>query len=269
MKFSIIVPSFNQGRFLKECIDSILSQKTDNDLEVFVYDAGSQDESVEILESYGDQISWFSENDRGQAHAINKGLKLANGDIVAYLNSDDIYYRNAFTHVREHFETYPNATALYGKAHHLYENGDIMENYYTEPWDYEKLKFICYLCQPAVFWKRSLLKEFGYFNESLHFCLDYEYWLRIGKKHKFNYLDKHYLAGSRFHDDTKTLSNRVKSHLETAKMLYNYGFNEGSIHWLKNAAYYYKIENDSPDVEIEKVMFQLNPDLLSSILNIE
>ena len=107
LKLSIITPSFNQGVFIKETIDSILSQGYAQ-LEYIVVDGGSTDNTVEILKSYGDKIKWVSEKDNGQADAINKGLKMATGDIVAFINSDDYYLPNALHAVNDFFSESKN-----------------------------------------------------------------------------------------------------------------------------------------------------------------
>lgn len=221
MKVSIVVPSFNHAHFIRETLDSILSQNYP-EIEVLVFDGGSRDGTVEILESYGDEIRYVSRKDHGQSDAINQGLRAASGDILAYLNSDDIYYPGAIARVVRHFTENPETLCLYGNALHLHADGLPMERYYCEPWSYDRLLDVCFICQPAAFWRREVIERFGVFDESLNWAMDYEYWLRIGRHVSFDFLEDAYLAGSRLHEDTKTLSQRVKVHEEILEIVMRY-----------------------------------------------
>jgi len=214
--FSIITPSFNQGQFIQRTIDSVLSQRFPG-LEYLVIDGGSTDNTVQILESFGDVIGWVSERDRGQAHAVNKGLVAARGDVIGWLNSDDVYYPGSLQAVHDFLEANPDVNILYGMADHIDEHDNIIESYYNEEWDYERLKNVCYICQPAVFFRRSIVDTFGLLDEGLRYCMDYEYWLRIGKENPMHYL-KRKLAGSRLHESTKTLGSAVGVHEEILRM---------------------------------------------------
>jgi glycosyltransferase involved in cell wall biosynthesis len=233
MKVSVIVPSYNQGPFLRATLDSLLIQ--DVHVEVLVFDGGSTDETLSILESYGNQLRYVSRKDDGQADAINQGLQIASGEILAYLNSDDIYYPGSLRRVVEYFEKHPKCQALYGDAWHLHEDGSIMERYYAEPWSYPRLLEVCYLCQPAVFWRREVMERFGLFDATLQYALDYDYWLRVGAALDFHYLEGVYLAGSRLHEETKTLKHRVKAHHEILEVVMRHG-TEPPYRWLLNLA---------------------------------
>lgn len=221
MKVSIVVPSFNHAHFIRETLDSILSQ-SHTDIEVLVFDGGSQDGTVEILNSYGDRIKFVSRRDHGQSDAINQGLRAATGEILAYLNSDDIYYPGAIARAVRHFTENPKSLCVYGQALHLHADGLPMERYCCEPWSYERLLDICFICQPATFWRREVVERFGVFDENLHWAMDYEYWLRVGRHIPFDYIKDSYLAGSRLHQDTKTLSQRVKVHEEILQIVMRY-----------------------------------------------
>jgi glycosyltransferase involved in cell wall biosynthesis len=218
LKFSVITPSFCQGRFIERTIQSVLSQNIpDEELEYVVCDAASNDETVEILKRYSDHLSWVSEPDRGQAHAVNKGIELTTGDIIAWINSDDIYYSGTFDTVRKIFESSPTIQVVYGDADHIDEEDRILEAYPVEKWDRERLIETCFLCQPAVFFRRSLVEEFGGLDDSLKYCMDYEFWLRLRNHASFYYLPKK-LAGSRLYKDNKTLGQRIAVHYEINEM---------------------------------------------------
>lgn len=219
LTLSIITPSFNQGRFIKRTIDSVLSQGVK--LEYRVFDGGSHDETVSILRQYADYLSFVSEPDHGQAHAVNKGLQQAQGDIIGWLNSDDIYYPGVLKKIIDYFEMHPEVDLVYGDAFHIDENDAIIEKYPTEPFNQDRLKSNCYLSQPAVFFRRQVIERFGMLDETLNFCMDYEFWLRIAfAGGRMAYIPE-VLAGSRLHAATKTLSLPLKAHNEALAMLHH------------------------------------------------
>lgn len=218
MKISIVTPSFNQGRFIERTLQSVLNQKS-VELEYKVMDGGSQDETVAILEKYAKHLEYESAKDKGQAHAINKGFSKISGEIIGWLNSDDVYYPEAFNKVIAIFKAHPDVGVVYGDAYHIDEHDQIIERYPTEKWNAKRLQSTCFLAQPAVFFRRHLLDQCGLLNEDLHFCLDYEYWLRLaGQGVPFYYLNE-VLAGSRLHSQTKTLSFPLKATREALFML--------------------------------------------------
>jgi len=236
--FSIVIPSYNQASFLRATLESVLKQEGVN-LEILVYDGGSTDGSVDILREYGGRIIWVSEPDDGQTHAINKGLMKAKGEIVAYLNSDDVYYPDALRRVADCFHREAGVEVVYGDAMHLNADGSEMEAYPTEPWNYARLFETCFLCQPAVFWRRSLLQAQGLLDDRLQYAMDYEYWLRLGKRHPFHHLKGEVLAGSRLHEDTKTLSRRVEVHHEILQVVQRHEAPLAAQKlWMRHLAYY-------------------------------
>ncbi|MCC6501670.1 MAG: glycosyltransferase [Deltaproteobacteria bacterium] len=229
---SVITPSFNQGRFIEETINSVISQEGDFFLEYLIMDGGSTDNTVEIIRKYekllaekkypirckGIEFRWVSEKDKGQTDAVNKGFKAAKGDFLGWLNSDDTYMPGAIDKAVGFFEKNNDVLMVYGQGNHIAEGGQLMDRYPTEPFSRERLLETCFICQPTVFLRRSVLDEVGFLDESLHYCMDYEYWLRVSRKKKVGFLDE-YLANTRLYADTKTMSKRFEVHREIVYML--------------------------------------------------
>ncbi len=215
---AVVTPSFNQGRFLERTIRSVLQQVRPPS-EYMVIDGGSEDDSVEILRRHGDSLRFVSEPDRGQAHAVNKGIEATSGEIIGWLNSDDVYTRDALSIVSEMFGKHPEADVIYGRADHIDQDGRVLGPYPVEPWNLTRMKRTCTFCQPAVFFRRRVVERFGGLDESLHYCLDYEYWLRLGMGGaRYMPVDKT-LACSRVYGQTKTHGSRPDAYRETCEML--------------------------------------------------
>jgi glycosyltransferase involved in cell wall biosynthesis len=213
---SVITPSYNQGRFIEGTIQSVLLQNVSG-VEYFISDGGSKDKTVQILKKYDDRLRWISGKDNGQADAVNKGIKATSGEIIGWLNSDDIYYPEALSTVKSFFDSHPSVNVIYGDANHIDENDDVIETYYTEDWNYERLKEICYICQPSVFFRRKVIEKVGLLDDRLQYCMDYDYWLRLGKHTNFIRIEKT-LAGSRMYENNKTLGSKVSVHNEINHM---------------------------------------------------
>ena len=228
---SIVTPSFNQGRFLRRTIDSVLSQDY-LPLHYQVVDGGSTDGSVEILRSYGERFAWASEPDGGQSQALNKGFTRAQGDILAYLNSDDVLLPGAVSRVVGYFARHPDVDLVYGQAYHTDENDAVLGSYPTEPFDFERLVQTCIICQPAAFWRRSLAERVGPFDERLHFAMDYDYWMRCRRaRGRFAYLPE-YLACSRTYAQTKTMAARREVYREIFEVSLRHAGEVGFGHYL-------------------------------------
>jgi len=185
-RISIITPSYNQGHFIEETIQSVLQQNYP-DLEYIIVDGGSTDNTVEIINQYKSQIAyWISEKDNGQTHAINKGLAVATGEIIAYINSDDYYLPGTFFKVAEAFQNSPEIDLLHGRCRYVNEAGEKIGEQFGNIQSFEEIidlwgvwwqkrQFV----QPEVFWSRRITDRIGTFNEALHYVMDYDYWCRI------------------------------------------------------------------------------------------
>jgi glycosyltransferase involved in cell wall biosynthesis len=219
---SIIVPSFQQARFLRSALDSILSQEY-KPMEVLVLDGGSTDGSKEILESYGDRIWFRSAPDKGQCDAINAGFRRSRGGIVAWLNSDDFYYPGAVAHAVEVLGNNPGTGMVYGEGNLVAEDGSVMWRFpETVPFDLWRLaNHSDYILQPTVFFRRRALFECGLLDEDLNWGLDWELWIRLGKRFPFSYTDQ-VLAASRIYGDTKTATGGYRRMLEIVKILHRH-----------------------------------------------
>ena len=209
LKISIIIPSYNTADFIEETIQSILSQNYPN-LECIVIDGGSTDGTLDILKKYESEIVWVSEKDRGQSDAINKGLRVASGDVYACLNADDLYESDCFQKVAEFFEKSPTVKWVYGKCRIINENGleirrpiTSYKNFWQKRYSYNRLLILNFIAQPATFWRKELTDEIGLFDVNQHLMMDYEYWLRAGTKYSPGFID-HYVAKFRLHPHSKS-----------------------------------------------------------------
>jgi len=217
-KISIITPTLNQSEFIEDCIESVLSQEYPN-LEYIILDGGSTDDTLHIVAKYEEKLTFISQKDNGQVDAINKGLKMCTGDIVRYLNSDDIYLPGALKRIGAHFSQYPSSMAVTGKCKRIDEAGNEINkgvSLYKNTWlhflGFNSLLIQNYISQPATFWKRELLTNIGYFDPQYHYAMDYDYWLRILKEHKMHFINFE-LAAFRVHKNSITGKTSYK-HLE-------------------------------------------------------
>ena len=214
-RISIVTPSYNQGQFIRATIDSVLTQDYPN-LEYFVMDGGSTDDTVSILKSYGNKIKWVSEKDHGQTDAINKGLKKSPGDNLAYLNSDDIYLPGTLKRVGEHYAT-TRADWITGDCLTIDEQGNKSKSNWIIS-SYKRFLMAIYsprvlkiadsmLPQPSTFWSRRAFEKIGEFNDKYDYVMDYDYWLRMSKHYRPHDL-RVALSGFRFQSDSKSQTSR-------------------------------------------------------------
>jgi glycosyltransferase involved in cell wall biosynthesis len=185
-KISIITPSYNQATFLTETIKSVKSQEVDLDIEHIIVDGGSTDGSVEFLRSLGDQILWLSEPDHGQADAVNKGILMATGEIIGWLNSDDLYLPGTLQAVADYFRDHPECRWVYGRCRIIDSSGKERWKWITryknsrlKKFSVEKLLRENFISQPTVFFRKELFEKAGRLDLSLKYAMDYDLWLRF------------------------------------------------------------------------------------------
>lgn len=222
MRFSIITPSLNQGRYLRENLSSVqeAASRIPHPVEHIVMDGGSEDETLEILRGQT-FATWRSEADGGQSAAINKGLRTSTGDILTYLCADDYLEPDTLAQVAEAF-TSPEIHVVYGDGYFLEGDSGWKRLKSSGPFSVERLYRGNFLIQPAVFWRRSVFERWGGFEESLRFCMDHEYWLRIAPYTRWAYLP-HPLATCRLHSDAKTSHSLARAWAEARTMQATYG----------------------------------------------
>jgi glycosyltransferase involved in cell wall biosynthesis len=205
-RISIVTPSYNQGQFIERTILSVLNQNYPN-LEYIIIDGGSTDGSVEIIKKYERYLAyWVSEKDNGQADAINKGFKMATGDLVGWQNSDDIYLPGAFEKVVQVFSKFPNISIVFGSSLMIdVHDNKIGENMFT-PFSVINHFYggTSSINNQGCFWRSGMFSRIGMLDTQFHFSMDSEFFLRAGvKREKFKYVHS-FLACSRIHKDSKS-----------------------------------------------------------------
>lgn len=208
MRISVITPSFQQGGFIERTIESVLSQRGDFQLEYLVVDGGSTDATLSVLRRYEGRLRWVSEPDRGQCDAINKGLRMTSGEVVAWLNSDDTYEPGALQAA---------VAALRGGARWCHGECRIVDahdreirrgvtaykNAQARRWSVRRLLGRNFISQPATFFRRDLVEAVGPLDEALHYAMDYDLWLRFARVAPPVFVPRP-LAAFRWHGGSKT-----------------------------------------------------------------
>jgi glycosyltransferase involved in cell wall biosynthesis len=219
-RISVITPSYNQAAFLERTILSILNQGYPN-LEYIIIDGGSTDGSVDIIKRYSNQLAyWESVPDRGQSHAINKGLQHATGDWVCWQNSDDIFYPKAFEILAKTIKKNPDLDLIIGNVKLINEVDELIRPMcYVRPTYKSLLAEGMVLTNQAAFWRHSMHKKIGWLDESLHYGFDYEWFLRILKFTNASFHVPVFIGALRFHSETKTSLNQDEFKLEYSKIL--------------------------------------------------
>lgn len=219
-KITVITPSYNQAQYLEATIRSVLDQGYPN-LEYIIIDGGSTDGSVEIIKRYASQLAyWISEPDRGQSHAINKGLQRATGEWVGWQNSDDIYYPDSFMLVAKCAARSPSANLIIGDINLINEHGQVIRDVrYVRPTYLSLLAEGMVLTNQAAFWKRDLHTRLGWLDESLHYGFDYEWFLRILVDTNQSVHIPEIIGALRYHTETKTSQFQHKFDEEYLRIL--------------------------------------------------
>ncbi|OAH98854.1 hypothetical protein A1353_21765 [Methylomonas methanica] len=221
-KISIITPSFNQGLFIEETIRSVLLQNHPN-LEFIIFDGGSSDDSVEIIKKYDRWLTfWRTERDDGQGNAINKGLQICTGDIIAWLNSDDVFEQNTLNFVTKNM-TLDKACWLIGSCRIIKANGDYI-SIREPPHEISQSTFLCWTShwfpQPSTFWNRKALACTGMLNTSFQFIMDVDLWWRMSE-HAEPIIVKNVLSRYRLHSNAKSVIDHEKSNSELISWIYS------------------------------------------------
>ncbi len=201
---SIVTPSLNQGRFIRAAIRSVLSQGYPN-LQYLVMDGGSTDGTLEVLRSYDDRVRWVSEPDAGQSDAIARGFARCRGEILGWLNADDVLMPGAVERAAREFEHSPEAGLIYGRGVILDEDGEETGPFAgIEPFNlWRLLHTLDYVLQPAAFFRRDAYEAVGGLDRDLFWAMDWDLWLRLAGVAEVRFVD-HVFAGSREWGATKT-----------------------------------------------------------------
>lgn len=223
-RITIVTPSLNQGRFIEETVRSVLLQGYP-DLEYIIIDGGSKDGSLDIIRKYEPWLSWWvSEPDQGQAHAINKGLMRITGDVVAWVNSDDLYLQQAFLNVASAYRANPNAL-LQGKGYITDSKLTVLSA--VSPAEFTLRNMIVYwersatIFVPGLFFPTSLVREVGFLDQELDYTFDIDMLCRLLLKASVYYIDFS-LAMFRWHETSKTVAEPLQFQLEWAKVALRY-----------------------------------------------
>jgi glycosyltransferase involved in cell wall biosynthesis len=203
---SIVTPSYNQGAFIEETLRSVLRQDYPC-IEYIIVDGGSTDGTLDILRKYEDHLIWFSESDKGQADAINKGFQKSHGQILAWLNSDDTYLPGTVRTAVDYLAAHPEVAMVYGDCNMVDEQGEVVgRSIWVEDFDLRRLvEDINYIHQPTAFFRRQAFEDVGMLDTDLHYCMDYDLWIRIGKEYPVQRIP-HVLANIRVYPYTKSAS---------------------------------------------------------------
>ncbi|MCI0645220.1 MAG: glycosyltransferase [Chloroflexi bacterium] len=220
---SVITPSYNQAVFLEDTILSVLNQEYPH-IEYIIIDGGSADNSTDIIRRYEERVAfWVSEPDRGQSHAINKGLRRATGDILTWLNSDDTFLRDTVRRAVDYLMVAPEVDVVYGRLNWIDSQGNLI----ASPSRFSKLPEFSLktmiaggIPQAGTFWRRPIMEKVGWLNETLNYIMDYDYWVRMALAGaRFKCAGGEAVANRRMSEQAKTLSQNDKMGLEKLQFL--------------------------------------------------
>jgi glycosyltransferase involved in cell wall biosynthesis len=189
---TIVTPSYNQGHFIRATIESVLSQDYPH-VEYIIMDGGSTDETASVVKDYASRVTFISEKDRGQSHAINKGFQMSKGSVVAWLNSDDLYLPGCIGAAVAGFGRNQAAGAVYGEGYLIDSAGNTTSRFpHTQAFDLWKLTYLSdYILQQSVYFRKDVLDDVGYLDEDLHYTMDWDLFIRIGMKYQLEYIPEH------------------------------------------------------------------------------
>ncbi|MEL6455178.1 MAG: glycosyltransferase family 2 protein [Cyanobacteria bacterium J06623_5] len=203
---TVVIPSFNQGEFIEETLVSVIGQCYPN-LEIIVIDGGSTDGTTEIIEKYAKHIHyWHSKPDKGQADAINQGMQRSSGDILCWLNSDDLYLPGTLLDIGRRFQNRLQQNYLiYGGSLHFSQREEQLSGHVQAMGSYDpvRLTYCDFIAQPSAFWTRQLWLAAAELNSDYHYVLDWEWFIRASRIAQFEYVPKLYSL-YRFHDAHKS-----------------------------------------------------------------
>lgn len=200
---SIITPVYNGAKTLEQTIKSVIFQNY-APIEFFVMDGGSTDGTQEIIRKYASQITfWRSEKDDGMYEAINKGLKMASGDILAYLNADDLYYPETISTIVRHFESNPRSMIIYGNWNFIDSDGNFLYSYRCPSFNWSRFAVLdwSYIPQPTTFWRKEVHEKIGFFDPEFKMAGDFDFFIRAGRYFWFDHI-KTPLAKIRIHKES-------------------------------------------------------------------
>ena len=258
---SIITPVLNGAAYLEETINSVINQDYPN-FEYIIIDGGSTDRTKDIIKKYEDKIGfWKSEKDDGMYDAINKGLKIAKGDILAYINYDDVYAgANVLSRIAEIFMKNKKTDWTYSDFFVINSSSKILYSYRAPEVlaNYKMLRAAgySYIYQPTVFWRRKVFEESGFFDTNFKMAADYEFFLRIIQKHELKKVSFK-VTRVRFHDATKTNTLQSLNNEERKKILNKYSQREKKIELFLKFVLFFIIKFSNIDNYLKRTIYKI------------